>query len=215
MLTSSFTGTLSSIRANNEQEPQFAIILYAPTEVSTALDYVRFRYDPGFKMKIPPHITLKRPASIGKQPNLSAHFHTVCRAIEEITPTINPFAVALSGYDVFRKPDCNVVFLKIADASPLWHLHQKLIEVLSRFYPDGAADSLEGAKYHPHLTIGNKLSDIELAVLQHELDTGSYKLDFRFIAEEMGLLAQLPIADDRFDWRTISHFKFGSIPAAK
>jgi len=215
LLTSSFTGTLGSLRANNEQEAQFAVILYAPTEVSTALDYVRFRYDPSFKMKIPPHITLKRPASIGNPPNLPAHFHAVCRSIEEITPAIQPFTVELSGYDVFRKPDCNVVFLKIADSSPLWSLHQKLLDALSHFYIGGAADSLEGEKYHPHLTIGNKLSDIELTVLQHELDTGSYKLDFRFTAEEMGLLAQLPNTDGRLEWRTISHIKFGTIPAAK
>jgi 2'-5' RNA ligase len=216
-LPAKFTSIFNIIQAGSEQEQQFAIILFAPPEVSNALDNIRKRYDPAFNAGIPPHITLKRPAPLGGDgfTNLTLRLVELGRIVEQAASAMPLFEVELIGYDCFLKPDCNVVFLKIKDENPLCQLHMRLIEGLSGLLPDGGADNLEKGKYHPHLTIGNKLSDLELQVMQYEMASGRYPLNFRFTARDIGLLAQVPDQQGQLAWQTISHYAFNTVPAGQ
>jgi 2'-5' RNA ligase len=208
-LTNRFTTILKIAQNGERQEQEFAIILYAPAEISVSLDDIRRRYDPGFALKIPPHITIKRPASLGNPDNLAKLLATLSQKMENVAASTRLFEVELEGYSIFHKQDSNVVFLKIKNEEPLIELHKKIIHALSEVFPNGHADSLEYDNYHPHLTIGNKLSDIELAVMKHELDSGNYQLNFNFTAHEIGLLAQPPVWDGgHFIWDTIASFTF-------
>ncbi len=205
-MATKFTGILQIVQPEIGRERDFAIILYAPPEISMALDDIRRRYDPAFKANIPPHITVKRPAPLGAPENLDR----LPQLLQEVTQNLRPFQVNLSGYDVFHKAECNVVFLKAVDETPLCNLHLEVIQALTHLYPNGSADALENDKYHPHLTIGNKLTNIELTVMEHELQSGSFRLNFEFIATEIGLMIQKPgEKPSELIWETVGHYKFG------
>ena len=197
-----FTTILDTARLPTEQrlEQDFALVLNAPPEVAQGLDDIRRRYDPAFKVGILPHITLKRPSPLG----LSSQITKVAEVLAEGLRGFGPFQVQLDGYGVFKKPGSNVVYLKVRDEQPFCNLHSRVIAALSRLYPDGLADQYEGDNFHPHLTIANELDDLDLAVLEHELATGSYRLDFSFTLEEVTLFVHQ--ADQPWEVAEILHF---------
>jgi 2'-5' RNA ligase len=193
-----FTGIFQAIPSKTQVENIFALLTYAPPEVSHALDDIRRRYDPAFKEGIKPHITIKRPALLGPMPNVA----NIANQLATITTYIKPFPVVLSGYGTFNNPEASVVFLKVQDETGFRALHLSVIEALDKIYPVSVADRFEGHLYHPHLTIGNGLSELEFAVMQHELDNGSYRLHFAFWITSLTFMVQ---SDDQ-KWQTINTF---------
>jgi len=199
----SFTGIFEAINPSDLAQPpqHFALLTYPPLEVATFMDDIRRRYDPAFKEGIAPHITIKRPAIL---PDTSL-LPVVSAALKTAMARLVPSPVDLDGYNIFRKPGRNVVFLKIRDEQPFCQLHHTILKALGEVLPEGGADQFEGEAYHPHLTIGNALDDLELAVLEHELSSGQYRLNFSFELAEIVLLHQPP----RQPWQRHETFRFG------
>jgi 2'-5' RNA ligase len=195
-----FTSIVETVRPSLHPEQNFALVLNTPPEIALALDDIRRRYDPAYKMGITPHITVKRPALLGDEKNVDP----MRRVLREVAATIAPISVQVRTFDTFRTPDSNVLFLKVEDEQPLRELHQNVLDALSRLYPDGRADQFENSHYHPHLTIGNKLSELDLAVLEYELSNGNYQLDFNFTLDRLSLLVQ----EGDKPWQGVEEFYF-------
>ncbi len=176
------------------------MILGAPPEISEALDDVRRRYDPAFKVQVPPHITVKRPTMLGEP----ARIAQIQQAMQIVVASVPPIPVRLKGYGSFKSPGRNVVFLKVENERPFYDLHQKVAQALQEVYGMEQADHYEKINYHPHLTIGNELSEIDLAVLEHELSTGGYRLEFDFTLTQFTLYAH----HTGKPWETIQTFVF-------
>lgn len=202
-MSGSFTGIFQAVRPPGQEQQQhyFALLAYSPPEVSAAVDDIRRRYDPAFKADIPPHITLKRPAILENPALLPAITGTVKTAMLQIAP----FRVELEGYGVFRRPGRNVVFLKVKDEQPFCALHMNIVRAIDSVLPGAALDQFEGESYHPHLTIGNALDDLELAVMEYELNNNGYRLNFNFTLSQISLLSQPP----GLPWETVGVFQFG------
>ncbi len=202
-MNENFTQIFQAVRSPAEGQPQhfFAIIAYAPPEISAAVDDIRSRYDPAFKDGIPPHITIKRPAILTNPALLSA----MSGAIRVGLQHLQPFQVELDGYGVFRHPGRNVVFIKVRDERSFCELHTSVAAALSSVLADPGLDQYENSAYHPHLTIGNALSDLELAVMEHELSGGSYRLNFSFTLSEIALFSQPPAQP----WQTVDRLVLG------
>jgi len=193
-----FTGIFQAVRPQAAVEQVYALLTYAPPAVLVALDDIRRRYDPAFKDGIKPHITIKRPTLLGQPQNLDA----MVRELSQVALQLKPFEVVLDGYNTFTKPDTNVAFLKVVDETAFCSLHTQVIEALVRVYHTSVADRFEGEAYHPHLTIGNNLSDLELAVMQHELHQGHVGLHFTFWITSFTLMTQ---AAGQI-WQTVATF---------
>jgi 2'-5' RNA ligase len=202
-LREQFTRILETLNPEITQHQEYAMVLDAPTEISEALDDVRRRYDPAFKAQVPPHITLKRPTRLTDQ----AHVALIQQAMEQVAAGVAPIPVTLKGYGSFKSPGRNVVFLKVENERPLYDLHQKVTQTLSQALGSEQADQYENSNYHPHLTIGNELTGIDLAVLEHELTTGGYRLDFSFILTQFTLY----VHDTGKPWQTIKTFAFNPL----
>ena len=202
-MNENFTQIFQAVRSPAEGQPQhfFAVIAYAPPEISAAVDDIRRRYDPAFKDAIPPHITIKRPAVLSNRALLPA----MSGAIRVGLQNIAPFQVELDGYGIFRHPGRNVVFIKVRDERPFCQLHMAVAHALSSVLADPGLDQYENAAYHPHLTIGNALSNLELAVMEHELSDGSYRLNFSFALTEIALFSQPPAQP----WQTVDQLILG------
>ncbi len=195
-----FTTILEVIRGDERPEQDFALVLNAPPEVAQGIDDVRRRYDPAFKENILPHITVKRPAPLGGMEKVPQ----VRFVLREALQSFPALSVQLQGYGIFRSPNRNVAFLKVADEKPFCELHSRVLEGLGRLYPGGLADRYEGENYHPHLTIGNELSDLDLAVLEHELSSGLFQLDFNFRLDQVALFVHQPGQP----WQIVELFEF-------
>lgn len=196
-----FTRILETLHPEvTTQQQEYAIILDAPSEIAVALDDVRRRYDPAFKVKVPPHITVKRPTVLGEPARVSQ----IQEAMRNVAANLPPFPVTLKGYGTFKSPGRNVVFLKVENERPFSTLHNKVAEALLQVYGTDQADHFENSNYHPHLTIGNELSEIDLAVLEHELTTGGYQLDFDFTITQFTLY----VHHTGKPWETIETFVF-------
>jgi 2'-5' RNA ligase len=198
-----FTRILETIRPEAAPQQEYAIILDAPPEISEALDDVRRRYDPAFKVQVPPHITVKRPTVLPDP----ARIEGVREALRTVAASLPPIPVALKGFGSFKSPGRNVVFLKVENEVPLFQLHQRVAAVLREVFGVEQADQFENGSYHPHLTIGNELSEIDLAVLEHELMSGGYRLDFDFIITQFTLY----VHDTGKPWETIETFSFSPL----
>ncbi len=195
-----FTGILGGEVPIATPTRDFALVLHAPPEIAQALDDIRRRYDPAFQVGIEPHITVKRPATLGPGEKVEP----LREVLRQATTQISAFRVQLRGYGVFRQPNSNVLFVKVEDERPFRELHNQVIAGLGRLYPSGLADQYEADNYHPHLTIGNKLSDLDLMVLEHELSSSSYQLDFSFIYQHLSLL----ISEYEKPWEAVEDFPF-------
>jgi 2'-5' RNA ligase len=195
-----FTRILETIRPEATPQQEYAIILNAPPEISEALDDVRRRYDPAFKVKVPPHITVKRPTVLAEP----ARLEKVREALRGVAASLPPVPIALKGFGKFNSPGRNVVFLKVEDERPLFQLHERVSAALREVFGAEQADHFENGNYHPHLTIGNELSEIDLAVLEHELVTSGYRLDFDFTISQFSLY----VHDTGKPWETIETFTF-------
>jgi 2'-5' RNA ligase len=196
-----FTDFFKGVDATPTQSDCFALMLDMPPDVTAALEDIRQRYDPAHRIGYLPHITVKRPAALPNREILP-----LMRAyLRNAAVKLPPIPVRLSGYDIFRSPNRNVVYLKAADETPFIRLHKAMVEALTNVLPGGAADQFENEAYHPHLTIGNELSDLDLAVLQHELQTGNQMFEFSFEAESVALYVGKPGQK----WPAIEIFHFG------
>jgi 2'-5' RNA ligase len=183
------------------QSDYFALMLDMPPHVTAALEDIRQRYDPAHRIGYLPHITVKRPAALPNRENLP-----LMRAyLRNAALKLPPIHIQLSGYDIFRSPNRNVVYLKVADEAPFIRLHKAMVEALANVLPGGAADQFENDAYHPHLTIGNELSDLDLAVLQHELESGKQAFNFSFELDSVVLYVGKPGQK----WPAIEVFHFG------
>lgn len=199
-----FTRILETVHPEAIPQQEYAIILDAPPEISEALDDVRRRYDPAFKVQVPPHITVKRPVVLTDP----ARIDQVREALRQVAASLPPIPVALKGFGRFKSPGRNVVFLKVEDESPLCNLHERVAAALFEVFGTAQTDHFEDRNYHPHLTIGNELSEIDLAVLEHELVTGGYRLDFDFTISRFSLY----VHDTGQPWQTIETFSFNPNP---
>ena len=201
-----FTSIVEVLRPVTRLEQNFALVLNTPPEVAAEIDDIRRRYDPAYLVGIAPHITVKRPAALGDM----ADVETMRQVLREVVQSFEPISVQLNGYDIFRSPGSNVLFLKVMDEKPFCDLHLQVLQALARLYPNGQADHFENSHYHPHVTIGNKLTDLDLAVLEHELASGDYRLDFSFTLTNLSLL----VHESNQPWEVVENFNFPSQPPA-
>lgn len=195
-----FTRILETLRPEAAPQQEYAIILDAPPEISEALDDVRRRYDPGFKVKVPPHITVKRPTVLTDPTRIEG----IRAAMRTVAASLPPIPIALKGFGSFKVPGRNVVFLKVENEAPLCRLHERVAVALRDVFGTEQADHFENGNYHPHLTIGNELSEIDLAVLEHELTSGGYRLDFNFTITQFTLYVHATGKP----WEAIETFSF-------
>jgi 2'-5' RNA ligase len=203
-LASDFTTFLKIVNREKVLSRQsFALTLYIPQFVDAALHDIRNRYDPAALANIPVHITLKRFTSFVAMSDVDL----IRQELEKFVKQFQPFQVTLDGYGMFHSPNHNVVFLKVKNPEPLRQLHCQVLGILEKIIPEGGADNYEGAKYVPHVTIGNALSDLDLMVLEHELAQHPENLHFTCEINQMSLVVAF---FQEGDWKVVQNFQLGA-----
>ena len=188
------------------QPRHFAIILYPPAEIADTFDTTRARFDPAYAQNIPAHITVKRPAVLPE----TVFMPGLVSALNTAIGLLPAFDVELHGVGSFDNPENTAVFVKVRDPRPLAALHGAVLEVLADFVPGGGADTYEGLRYHPHLTVGNNLRPEDRDLLLREMRKRTLRARYRFPANNIALLVEKPSSDSPTPvWQRVAQFAPG------
>lgn len=168
----------------------FGIVIFPPEDVSEIANNYRKRFDPHFPL-IPPHMTV-REAEEGDEGKLSR----AAEHLELAAKQLRPFRVRLNRFSTFL-PASNVVYMAPESEEELDRLHEAVctgpLAVVERKYA-----------YTPHLTVAQKLSDIEMHDIYASLRP--IPLDLEFEVSQLHLL----VRQDEGKWSVYRSFPFGN-----
>lgn len=126
----------------------YGIVIFPSEELKDKINSYRKRYDPHYSI-IAPHITLKDPFEAS-----DTEIEKIVDYIETISHDIPPIPIRLTRVSSFH-PVNNVIYLKVQENEELSSLHEKLYEEpMKHEHP---------YNFVPHLTLAQKLSDVEHA----------------------------------------------------
>jgi 2'-5' RNA ligase len=153
--------------------------------------------------------------SMGYHISLLGPFHlleggapeTALSGVPAVCQRWEPFAVRISGLNVFRSPDQNVVYLDIVNPALLVALHRDLLEATAGLIipQDDRYREWTIERYQPHVTLGLGLSDKELDSFLHSGLT--HKLDESLEIKSIWLAGQAAHGP----WRYLEEYPFGEM----
>ncbi|WHY74246.1 2'-5' RNA ligase family protein [Fictibacillus enclensis] len=126
----------------------YGIAIFPSTDLKDKINSYRKRYDPHYSI-IDPHITLKDPFVAS-----DSEIDEIVSYIENVAKTVPPIKIHISRVSSFH-PVNNVIYLKVNNTEELISLHEKLYE--------GPLQHEHPYNFVPHLTLAQKLSDVEHA----------------------------------------------------
>ncbi|MGC4375455.1 2'-5' RNA ligase family protein [Fictibacillus sp. Mic-4] len=167
---------------------RYGIVIFPSKELQEKVNSYRKRYDPHYAW-IAAHITLKESFDAS-----DSEIDNIVDYIERITKNVPPFEITIEKVGSFH-PVNNVIYLKVNDGHDLRALHDA-------FY-SGPLENEERYNFVPHLTLAQKLSDIEHADVLERLKM----LDIRHqeVVESIHLLRK----SEKGNWLPYREFKLG------
>ncbi|ARK29405.1 YjcG family protein [Halalkalibacter krulwichiae] len=166
----------------------YGIALFPSKELQDRANALRMRYDSHYSL-IPPHITIKETFDItGEQlPQIIEHLRKI--ALEAKPAVIDVYKV-----DSFA-PQSNTIFFKIREHETLTFLYEAL-------HSDPFSPNFKYG-FIPHLTVGQDLSDDELADVVGRLKMK--QIEHKEVIDRMQLLYQL----ENGSWSVYETFRLG------
>lgn len=125
---------------------KYGIVLFPSKKLQDIANSYRKRYDPHYAL-VPPHLTLKAPFEADEK-----RIQVIALELRKIAQQVEPFKLSVYKFSSFA-PANNVIYLKVEPTPEL----KKLYELLHQ----GALQENPEYPFVPHITIGQKLSDIE------------------------------------------------------
>ncbi|AZB42412.1 hypothetical protein CEF21_08960 [Bacillus sp. FJAT-42376] len=127
---------------------KYGIVLFPAKKLQDLANSYRKRYDPHYAL-IPPHLTLKAPFEASDE-----EIKAISKELRSLANGHSPIKLEVQKISSFS-PVNNVIYLKVEPTDELMDLHAAL--------HSGSLDSKPEYSFVPHITIGQKLSDAEMA----------------------------------------------------
>ncbi|MTH53197.1 hypothetical protein GKZ89_07200 [Bacillus mangrovi] len=127
---------------------RYGIVLFPAKKLQDLANSYRKRYDPHYAL-IPPHLTLKTPFEASDE-----EIKAISKELRRSARELRPVQLEVTKISSFS-PVNNVIYLKVEPTEELKELHSML--------HSGALESEPEYAFVPHITIGQKLSDAEMA----------------------------------------------------
>lgn len=154
---------------------KLGIVIFPSKKLQDFANSYRKRYDPHYAL-VPPHITLKSPFDADE-----SDLKHLTSQLVEVAKKHQPFSFHLSKVKTFH-PLNNVIYLKVDPNETLTALNEELHE-----------DDVIGGKpdyaFVPHLTVGQKLSNLEHDDVYNSLQM--LDIDHEEVVDRFHLLYQL------------------------
>jgi 2'-5' RNA ligase len=127
---------------------KYGIAIFPSKKLQDLANSYRKRYDPHYAL-IPPHLTLKYPFEADED-----EIKEIADTLHQIAKKYDPFPLKVTKISSFQ-PVNNVIYLKVECTETLKNLHNDL--------HSGELGGEPEYMFVPHITIGQKLSNGELA----------------------------------------------------
>ncbi|MGD6818924.1 YjcG family protein [Metabacillus sp. 84] len=127
---------------------KYGIVLFPAKKLQDLANSYRKRYDPHYAL-IPPHLTLRTPFEASDE-----NIKEISKELRAIAKKFSPVQLEVQKISSFS-PVNNVIYLKAEPNDNLIALHNELYT--------GALEEEPEYSFVPHITIGQKLSDAEMA----------------------------------------------------
>ncbi|MGG3736728.1 YjcG family protein [Aeribacillus pallidus] len=127
---------------------KYGIAIFPSKKLQDLANSYRKRYDPHYAL-IPPHLTLKYPFEADED-----EIKKIADTLHQIAKKYDPFPLKVTKISSFQ-PVNNVIYLKVESTETLKNLHNDL--------HSGELGGEPEYMFVPHITIGQKLSNGELA----------------------------------------------------
>ncbi|MBO8178132.1 MAG: 2'-5' RNA ligase family protein [Bacillus sp. (in: Bacteria)] len=127
---------------------KYGIAIFPSKKLQDLANSYRKRYDPHYAL-IPPHLTLKYPFEADED-----EIKKIADTLHQIAKKYDPFPLKVTKISSFQ-PVNNVIYLKVECTETLKNLHNDL--------HSGELGGEPEYMFVPHITIGQKLSNGELA----------------------------------------------------
>ncbi|MCK6256797.1 2'-5' RNA ligase family protein [Fictibacillus sp. KIGAM418] len=168
---------------------KYGIAIFPSEELKDKINSYRKRYDPHYSI-IAPHITLKDPFEAN-----DAEIEEIVEYIETVAKNIPPINIHITRASSFH-PVNNVIYLKVDNNDELNSLHELLYE--------GPLEHEHPYNFVPHLTLAQKLSDVEHADVLERLKM--VEAEYQETVTEFHLL-KMDEESDR--WKVYKTFALG------
>lgn len=167
---------------------KFGVVIFPSKKLQDLANSYRKRYDPHYAL-IPPHLTLKDAFEATEDE--AVQFAVKLRHIAE---NHQPFLLKTTKISTF-KPVNNVIYFKVESTGELTALHEEINQEFS-------VQTLEYA-FVPHITIGQKLSNLEHSDVYGSLQMTS--VEHEETVSRFHLLYQL----ENGSWTVYETFRLG------
>lgn len=168
---------------------RIGVVLFPSKTIQNFANSYRKRYDTKYSL-ISPHITIKERTEIQEE-----QLATIVDYLQKIADETRPFSIKVDGVRSFA-PTNNVLYLKIQQSLELTELQQKL--------HDGPLNQPPKYVFLPHVTIGQELTDDELADVLERLRMEN--IHFEEVVHRMALMYEL----ENGSWNVYETFRFRS-----
>ncbi|EIT84640.1 hypothetical protein A374_14970 [Fictibacillus macauensis ZFHKF-1] len=167
----------------------YGIAIFPSQDLKESINSYRKRYDPHYSM-IAPHITLKDSFEAS-----DAELEHMIAYIEDVASATMPITIQITRVSSFH-PVNNAIYLRVGENEALTTLHEQLY--------DGPLTHEQPYNFVPHLTLAQKLSDVEHADVLERLKMVT--VEHEEIVHEIHLLK---FDHDKERWNVYKTFSLG------
>lgn len=167
---------------------KYGIVIFPSKSLQDLANSYRKRYDPHYAL-IPPHLTLISPFKATEK-----EARAIAEKLRKIAEKSRPFRINVPKFSSF-KPVNNVIYMKVEPTKEI----MKLQEELKALFPHINFEY----SFIPHVTIGQKLSDVEHSDIYGALKM--QKINHQEEIDRFHLLYQL----ENHSWTVYETFRLG------
>jgi 2'-5' RNA ligase len=161
------------------ERARYALMLCLPRRVEVLIEDAFLRLAGSTRPAVGYHITLWGPFTLAE----GVEGADLVAAVAVVGARWQPLRIHLEGLGAFRKPNDNVVYMRLRDPEELAALHHALLDALAgTFAVDERSASWTGARYSPHVTLGIGLSDAETDEFLRSATARAFAAEFEAFA---------------------------------
>lgn len=167
---------------------KYGIVVFPSKKMQDLANSYRKRYDPHYAL-IPPHLTLISPFEAKEE-----EAEILAGKLRKIAEEFKPFGISVPKFSSF-KPVNNVIYMKVEPTKEILGLQEELRALFPHINFEYS--------FVPHITIGQKLSDVEHSDIYGSLRM--QKVEHEEEIDRFHLLYQL----ENHSWTVYETFRLG------
>jgi len=188
--------------AESVRRPRYVVLARIPRELEVRIEDTFLALAGATKPAMGYHVTLAGPFWLRDDAGPES-----LAQLRRLTERSDRMSVRVSGLGAFEAPNDNTVYLPVQYSPALWDLRDQVVEAVSHCaeFADEHVRAWNLGAYHPHISLGIKVSDRELLEFWSQGDRSETVLSFD--VDRVWLAEQVPNGP----WQHVAEFPLGDL----